>query len=61
MENVIWLAIKNGIDSALPALVGYGQLVEEANLPLWLKDMYDDVFPRIPGIVGNAGCLAPRC
>ena len=51
----------SGTGSAVPALVGYGQLVEEINLPLWLKDMYYDVILRIPGIVGNAGCLAPWC
>ena len=34
MENVIWLAIISGIGSVVPALIGYGQLVEEANLPL---------------------------
>ena len=54
-----WLLSWTG--SAVPALVGYGQLVEEVNLPSWLKNMYYDVIPGIPSIVGNAGCLAPRC
>ena len=47
----------SGTGSAVPALVGYGQLVEEVNLPPWLKDIYYDVIPGILGIVGNAGCL----
>ena len=51
----------SGTDSAVSALVGYGQLVEEVNLPLWLKDMYYDVILGIPDIVGNAECLAPWC
>ena len=51
----------SGTGSAIPALVGYGQLVGEANLPSWLEDMYYDVIPEILGIVGNAGCLAPWC
>ena len=51
----------SGTGFAVPALVGYGQLVEEANLPPWLEDMYYDVIPGIPGIVGNTGCLAPWC
>ena len=42
-------------------LVGYNQLMGEANLPLWLEDMYYDVIPGIPGIVENAECLAPWC
>ena len=33
MENVIWLAIKNGMDG----LFGNNQLMEDANLPLWLQ------------------------
>ena len=51
----------SGTGSAVPALVGYGQLVEEVNRPLWLNDMYYYVIPEIPGIVGNAGCLASWC
>ena len=46
------------ISFAVPALVGYSQLVEEVNLPHWLKDMYYDVILGIPSIVGNVGCLA---
>ena len=61
MENVIWLAIISGTGSAVLTLVGYGQLVEEANLLPWLEDMYYDVIPGIPDIVGNARCLAPWC
>ena len=61
MENVIWLAIISGIGSIVSALIGYDQLVKEANLPPWLKDMYYDVIPGIPGIMGNVGCLAPWC
>ena len=33
MENVIWLAIKSGEDSTIPALVRNNQLVEDANWP----------------------------
>ena len=51
----------SGTGSVVPALVGYGQLVEEVNLPPWLKDMYYDVIPGIPSIVENAGCLTPWC
>ena len=51
-----------GLALLYPPFVGYGQLVGEANLPPWLEDMYyDDVSPGIPGIVGNARCLAPWC
>ena len=52
-----WLL--SGTSSIVPAFVGYSQLVEEVNLPPWLKDMYYDVVTGIPGIVGNARCLAP--
>ena len=31
-----WLAIISGEDSAAPALIGNGQLVKDANRPLWL-------------------------
>ena len=48
----------SGTGFAVPALIGYGQFVEEVNLLPWLKDMYYDVIPGIPDIVGNAGCLA---
>ena len=51
----------SGTGSVVPAIVGYGQLVEEVNQPPWLKDMYYDVIPGIPSIVGNAGCLAQWC
>ena len=51
----------SGTGSVVPTLVGYAQLVEEVNLPPWLKDMYYDVILGILGIVGNAGCLAPWC
>ena len=47
-----------GLALLYPPLVGYGQLVGEANLPPLLEDMYYDVILRIPSIVGNAGCLA---
>ena len=49
----------SGTGSTVPTLVGYGQLMEEVNLSSWLKDMYYDVILGIPGIVENAGCLAP--
>ena len=49
----------SGTGSAVPAIVDYGQLVEEVNIPLWLKDMYYDVISGIPDSVGNVGCLAP--
>ena len=45
----------SGTGSAVPAIVDYGQLVEEVNIPLWLKDMYYDVISEIPGIVENVG------
>ena len=51
----------SGTGFTVPALVGYDQLVEEANLSPWLEDMYYDVILGIPSIVGNAGCLVPWC
>ena len=51
----------SGTGSVVPALVGYGQLVEEVNQPPWLKDMYYDVIPGLLDIVGNARCLALWC
>ena len=32
-----WLAIKSETGSTVPALIGNNQLVEDANLPPWLK------------------------
>ena len=52
---------KLGLALLYPPVVGYGQLVGEANLPPRLEDMYYDVIPGIPGIVENAECLAPWC
>ena len=37
MSFVIRLAIKNWTGFSIPALVGYGQLVEDANRPPLLK------------------------
>ena len=50
-----------GTSSIVPTFVGYGQLVEEVNRFPWLIDMFYDVILRIPGIVGNAACLALWC
>ena len=33
MKNIIWLAIKNGENSVVPALIGNDQLVEDVNQP----------------------------
>ena len=50
MKNVIWLTIKNGTGSAVPAFVGYGQLVEDVPM---VEDMYYDMILGIPDIVGE--------
>ena len=60
-----WLAIISGDDSAVPTLIGNGQLVEDANRPPWLmiwshqkRVILSDMILGFPSIVGNAGCLA---
>ena len=64
MENVMWLAIKSGTRSAVPPLVGYGQIVPTCGgcqSTLVVEDMYYDMIPGILGIVRNARCLAQWC
>ena len=65
MENIIWLAIKSGKNSVVPALIGNDQLVEDVNQPRgWWSEhtkrgvICYDMILGIHGIVGNARCLA---
>ena len=57
MKNVMWLAIKSGEDFAVSPYWEWPTCGGCQPTPM-VDDLCYDMISGIPGIVGNAGCLA---